>query len=655
MTHIIGRFGFICMVLLMSCKPAPESELREFEFSNNICQDITNAVNTRWNEATGVTKAQYHANLITAETEIIDYELPRYRARLKDMESGTGPANGPGGSDIPLDGATQKTTSEPVQAQQPSFDTTNQGIQGSQGDQGGFNLQQGVGSSVDLAKAVCPGCSIDVVRQKLATLEGNKLKITSCQGPQVAAASTTGLPSSGLPADQSDQTDLGVGAAAAPSTEGVAATPEEEKKRQADIAAIKNIIVGATQPKELCKWWGTVAGGSGASRDRCKRDSIAAFCGAALKAAINGTTSAATGGSLEKVETEVLNTIPGAIKTAMVGCIQQMAYDTVKDALRNAGTRQFLPDATKKLARDAIDSDGLSSKAKADKINSLKKDIALALCKAGGKLVANQITDEPQINYDNPCAAILQRTKSRAKACALTASSACKIAAGDIDVKNFLPEGAIDDKPLAELSAEVGNTVASIACEAGSKASKFACAAISESAAQIRKAITTGNNDWAHCVGTDQMGACGGTVYAEYMLGIKADDMKQPIRTAKPVPSKPEYSQRDICWCWYSCYQDDWGSNTELHKSNYYTVISAGGAGERECTKQDGRWNWTGNKSKAGYSMYWKKRSCEIVKARFKTSATGDSDGFKHMEVYYSGRWIGKNMSNHSGSCPSGL
>ena len=93
----------------------------------------------------------------------------------------------------------------------------------------------------------------------------------------------------------------------------------------------------------------------------------------------------------------------------------------------------------------------------------------------------------------------------------------------------------------------------------------------------------TGNNDWAHCVGTDQAGACAGTVLAEKWLGVKVADIKEPVRTAVPSTEKPGYVEKDVCWCLYSCYQDDWGSNTELHRSNFYTVISNGAAGNREC------------------------------------------------------------------------
>lgn len=637
----------ICVTSLFSltlgCKVENQSSgVKEFEFSSDICADLQKATDTRWNASAGTSKAQYHAQLVASERQVLDYELPRYRQRLNDMQTNNGPANGPGGKDIPLPNTPDKSTpDDPSKAVAPVAPTSTGQSEGaiapvvganpSAVNQGGLGLQNPSQSSTATALQACPGCSLQEVESRLRLLEQNKTRIASCQFNDNSVSTQTGV-------DPSDP-EAGL-------------TAQQKADRANSVNQIKDLILGASNAKALCEWWGTVSSGTGANRDRCQRESITGFCQAALSSAGSVTTGVINESSDGKIVADVAKTIPGAVKTAMIGCVQQLAYDTVKDALRNAGTRQFLPDATKQLAKDAIDSDGLSQQARAEKAAQLKKEIALLICKAGTSLVASQIEAEPQINYDHPCRAIFATSKSRARACLNTTGSACKIAAGDIDLANFLPEGAIDDKPVAALVTEAGNVIAGAACQAGGKVSSAACATISEAAAQIRSAITSGNNDWAHCLGTDQAGACTGTVVTEYMLGVKVADFKEPIRATVPSET-PGYFEKDVCWCYYSCYQDDWGSNKELHKSNYYTLISNGAAGERDCTRQDGRWNWTGDKSKEGYHLYWKKHDCSIYRARSR-----DNEGFASsggFEVNINGRWVYKNMTATSGSCPSGI
>jgi hypothetical protein len=636
----------LCLAAVVSCKTDNGSKVKEFEFSSNICQDIQNATDKRWTEASGQTKEQYHAALISQEKQIIAYELPRYQQRLSDIQSNTGPANGPTAQVQPLTNAPAKTTPDNPSAAVPPT-STNNGVdentptpdQNPADQASGFDLQGNASPNTDaLAKEVCPGCTLEQVEAKIRVLQQNQNNLPSCvmTGAEPQTAGTEDEVTAGL-------------------------TPEQKIDRSKDIEQIKNLVLGASNAKGLCDWWGTISSGTGASRDRCQRETIKAFCSAALKAAGNVVADVINEKSDEKIAADIEKTIPGAIKSAITGCIQQMAYDTVKSALRNAGTREFLPAATKKLAQEAIKSDVLSDAAKAEKAAKLKKEIALLVCSAGTKLIANQIDEQPQVNYDNPCRAIFATSKSRAKACLNTTSSICKIGAGDIKLENFLPEDAISEKPTAALLTEAANVIAQAGCKSAgnvqigtvSVGGATLCATISEAADQIRKALTTGNNDWAHCLGTDQAGACTGTVVTEYMLGVKIADFKEPVRVPAASTEAPGYQETEVCWCYYSCYQDDWGTDTELTRSNFYTVISRGEAGQRECRNVDGRWNWTGQKSKAGYHLYWKKNDCGIYPARSNaTQGFASAGGF---ELNVGGKWVYKNITSQSGSCPSGI
>jgi len=78
------------------------------------------------------------------------------------------------------------------------------------------------------------------------------------------------------------------------------------------------------------------------------------------------------------------------------------------------------------------------------------------------------------------------------------------------------------------------------------------------------------------------------------------------------------------------------GKNTELYSRNYYTVISNGAAGDRECNNKQGKWNWTDEKSK-GYNVFWKLGQCDVVKARSKNKTGFASGG--GFEVYWKNKW----------------
>lgn len=622
---VMTTFGMVLFVALtsisvISCKQdSSRSSSKEFEFSLDICRDLQRAVDNRWNSSLGMSRAAYHSKLVSQETSIINYELPRYRRRLSEINSGIGPANGPTGKESSL-----PPKSNPP-ARPPSSQIDPSGGLSSPIPNGILALSNSTSSKpTTAASEVCPGCDQNTIARRLQVLEKNSSLIASCvyrDSANPTESSSADDPEKGL-------------------------SEQEKEERAVAVKKMKDLIYSATQPKQLCDWFARWSSGSGASRDRCRREIVEGFCNTVVDAGgniavdtINGTSSSSGVGS------HILKPIPGAIRDAIIGCSQQWAYGKFKDALRD-GTLSSMSKAVKDQAIDAIKSDKLGPVSQQEKMAELKKNIALAVCKAGASLVASQIDESPQINYDHPCKAIFQGSKSRAKACLNTTASGCRIAAGDIDVRNFLPQGVTDNRPLATLTAEAVNTISSMGCKSAGKVGSAACATISEAASQIRSAILTGNNDWAHCVGTDQAGACSGTVVTELWLGVKVSDFKEPIRPPYIIPEDPSSKVEDLCVCEHSCFEDDWGSDSRIARGQYATIIHANDAGVRDCRNYEGRWNWmnasTGYlKSNNGYYMYWKTSQCQIRQIKNRTTIDSDASDYKMTGDVKSGaQWV---------------
>lgn len=634
-TYGLALWIILNLVLMSSCKKNESgSSTKEFEFSSDICRDLQLAVDKRWSSSLGMSKAAYHSRLVLQETSIINYELPRYRRRSSEIKSDLGPANGPSGQEKPLPPKANSPTRLPPPQNDP-IDGISSPI-----PSGILALSASSGSKLSTAATeVCPGCDQATIARRLQVLEKNSSIIETCS--------------------YRDSTNPSQSSSVVDPEKGLSA--QEKADRAVAVKKMQELIYAATQPKQLCDWFARWSSGSGVSRDRCRREMVEGFCNTVVDAGgsvgvdiMNGASSGS------RVTSQILKPIPSAVKDVMIGCSQQWAYDKFKAALRD-GTFSSLTTAVKDQATNAIKSDKLGPVSQQEKIAELKKNIALAVCKAGAGLIASQIDESPQVNYDNPCKAIFQGGKSRAKACLNTTASGCRIAAGDIDVRNFLPKGVIDDsKPLASLTAEAVNTISTMGCKATGKIGSAACATISEAASQIRSAILSGNNDWAHCVGTDQVGACSGTVVTEMWLGVKVSDFKEPIRTPYKIPEEPSANIEDLCVCEHACFEDDWGSDSRVASGQFATFIHANDAGVRDCKRYEGRWNWinpnTGyRKSKNGYYLFWKTSNCQIK--QMKNRIVLNSEGSEYQmtgEIKSSGQWMKQSFNGQVETiCPA--
>jgi hypothetical protein len=173
----------LCVFANTSCKFGDDSSrIKEFEFSSNICQDIQSATDSRWTAASGKTKEEFHRALISQERQIIAYELPRYQQRLSDIQSNSGPANGPTAQVQPLATAPSKNTPDsPSDASTPSAPAPTGDTNTTTTDQGtGFDLQESRAYSTDaLAKEVCPGCTLEQVEAKIRVLQHNHTNLSS--------------------------------------------------------------------------------------------------------------------------------------------------------------------------------------------------------------------------------------------------------------------------------------------------------------------------------------------------------------------------------------------------------------------------------------------------------------------------------------------
>jgi len=575
-----------------------KSSTKEFEFSSDICRDLQQAVDRRWTSSLGMSKAAYHATLIDREAAIINYELPRYRKRMEEVKNGTGPANGPNGKTgtlPPKPSSTPDITINTVPSNK--YPSSNDFDSYSNDPYGGLALTEtSFYQSETSASGVCPGCDQRMIENKLASLERNRLSVRSCVYRDTAT-----------PSNSSSANDPNQGL-----------SPAEQTRREETVDKLKDLIYASNAPKQVCSWFSTWATGISSSQtgSRCRRDVVQGFCRTVFDAGgdiavdgINGNTSYGGIGS------DIAKPIPSAVKDAIFGCARQLAFNQAEEALRTGtfgGLTKSIADLGARLERE----------------RNLKRDIALEICKAGAGLLAAQIDAAPQIDYNHPCQAIFKGSKSRAKACLNSTASGCRIAAGDVDLKNFFPQGIPDDKPLVNLTAEAANTITKLGCLSAGSVSKVACGTISEAASQIRSAITTGNNDWAHCVGTDQAGACAGTKMAELWLGINVADLSKPNRLPYDIdiPGSGQIQLRDACVCDHACYEDDWGTDSLLQSGTYAGIaIKTGDAGIRDCQNQEGAWNWispnTGyKKSQNGYYMYWKTSNCRIRQLKGMTS-----------------------------------
>lgn len=349
--------------------------------------------------------------------------------------------------------------------------------------------------------------------------------------------------------------------------EAAAAEARNEEKRRVLLEEIQNL----QGLPDLCR----VAETTILSRpktDACRKDLLKTAC---------DRIASGTAGSEEWQEA-----VMGDYRGALTQCIRSLAGD---DAALAAET--FAVELKREL------SDG----------RDLDTALMVAACRSGAKVLGNRVDAAPQVDYENACGSLGTASRltqrSRMAACFRTAVDVCEIFVSHegMALDKLIPaqEGSQKDQILRELYKGVDMAVC-----ARNPTAHTACRTIGEAAAQIVKAVQTGNNDWAHCAGTDQLGACLGTLW-----GSGGFTNNNGVETAQQTG---DVTYRGCCWCYKDYYTNDgWVSDTRYRRENWFGVIQAGDVATGNCKQMESKTH-PGDKESTfgGYETYYEYSDC---------------------------------------------
>ncbi len=250
---------------------------------------------------------------------------------------------------------------------------------------------------------------------------------------------------------------------------------------------------------------------------------------------------------------------------------------------------------------------------------SVKQAILSAICEVGFGVLGDSLSMDMDVNYDSPCKPMWNMDKSRWASCSRTVATVCPIFlnSGYVNLSSFLPDTG--GNVWLNILYDIGTLGTTFTCQAGGKSVAMLCSTIAAAASQIKAAVLTGNNDWAHCLGVDQGGACVGTKWAEYWGGMSLSYAKSPVEKLKKN-SFGSY-EGDMCMCERRCYEDN-----ILFDKKYKTetVFSYAGDTSDSTTKYEGCRSFNGRKIKHGSpaktgskKTYAKYGNCNLVSVSF--------------------------------------
>ena len=210
--------------------------------------------------------------------------------------------------------------------------------------------------------------------------------------------------------------------------------------------------------------------------------------------------------------------------------------------------------------------------------------LALAACEGGAKLVGHTVSTTPQVDFENACSSLnpLHKTfqgKSRMVSCLRTSQDVCEIflTSGKLDVEQLVGNGdSITEQNARKVLRAADQELCSLSGE-----TSLACNVIRKASEQIRAAIKTGNNDWAHCLGTDQLGACIGTLWGQRGWSNNSG-VAQAIQEGELI-------YRPCCWCYKDHFIDDsWiAGDSRVKRGNWFGVIQDGEVATGNCKYQE--------------------------------------------------------------------
>lgn len=285
---------------------------------------------------------------------------------------------------------------------------------------------------------------------------------------------------------------------------------------------------------------------------------------------------------------------------------------TVSDAL--AGEyRGALTTCVRSLAGDeaalAAETFAVELKRELHEGQDLDTALLVAACRSGAKVVGNRLDSVPEVDFDNACGTLGSREhllkKSRIASCLRTTTDLCEIFVSHrgMALDRLIPVGEAGEagnkeQILRALYRGIDDSV----CMNGPTA-HLACRTIGEAADQILQAVKTGNNDWAHCAGTDQLGACIGTLW-----GSGGFTNNNGVETAETVGNQ---TYRGCCWCYKDHFANDgWVSDTRIRRENWFGVIQGGDVATGNCKQMETK-TGAGEGRYQGYETYYRYADCD--------------------------------------------
>ena len=292
-----------------------------------------------------------------------------------------------------------------------------------------------------------------------------------------------------------------------------------------------------------------------------------------------------------------------AMKDAFMGCVkyaaQKQLIQEMKSLARVVGTSEFLQQNIRDAAEDSLGK---------PKLAGIQKQIATAACVGASMVIGNAISQKREVDFENACG--FKFDKTRLASCFRSSGDICMILSqsGNIDVANFMPDTASKGAIFLQ---DVSSAVVSGACSLGANASKAACNAISAAAFQIKQALITGNNDWAHCVGSDQLGTCIGTKYAEVFGGaMSRAALDAPVAQAL---GSSDNRYRKCCWCYRDYYKRYWLYPNEFFRRDNAVFVTGEGDGGALCQERSDYPRSELPEKVDGYPAYFVNRECGEV------------------------------------------
>jgi hypothetical protein len=277
------------------------------------------------------------------------------------------------------------------------------------------------------------------------------------------------------------------------------------------------------------------------------------------------------------------------LKSSVAKCITGAAPGTLK--------------SLSKLIADKLGISIASIMEMAKKAVMLKQELAKWACTGGSKAIGDAISSARTVDFDNACSSASAQSaeakKSRLASCFRTAGSICDVAVstGRINVDNFLPDS---DNVAVDIAASLASEVASGACKLGATATQKSCALINAAAEQIKMAILTGDNDWANCAGTTQLGTCLGKTIGS--RGWTNTNGVESVQTSTDPETQKNFEFTGCCLCDYNKFNAGLFSDALVESYQVISVIQQGDFETGNCAYRENRGRFSiGNGQRAQY------------------------------------------------------